>query len=98
MLLTKPLARQVIQLNIPLDPPLPTFLWDTGALFPDAPMAPRWDHTLTQLSICLDISGVSTKSFSAVTMRVGIRIWEGEQETAGPGGGHRAPFSHATLG
>ena len=36
---------------------------------------PSTDHSLTQSSICLDISGTSTLSFSAVTIRAGIRIW-----------------------
>lgn len=75
LLPVKPRVKRVVQPNIPLCPQLPPFFWGTCAFSPEALMAPGQHHFLTQSSICLVISGRSTLSFSATTIRAGIRIW-----------------------
>lgn len=70
MSVTRPLADcPILCCCLPLDTrdlPLPGCTHDPGQ-----------GCSLTQSSMCLVISGTSTESFSAVTMRAGIRIWWG---------------------
>lgn len=87
VILTENLVKPVIQ-NLLLCLQLPSFLHDACALWWkwEAPMTPEQDRSLTQSSICLDISGTSTGSFSAVTIKAGIRICG---RVTGSGSNHR---------
>lgn len=69
------LVQQVVHENIPVCPQLPPSSGTPALSRPGgAPRAPG-SPALTQSSMCLDISGTSTRSFSAVTIRAGIKIW-----------------------
>lgn len=91
MLLMKPLGKQVLEPNTSLS---------SAAIVPRGSRALPWEaptalarrRSLTQSSMCLDISGTSTPSFSAVTIKAGIRIWEGATGSRYSRRGKKCPF------